>query len=46
VHDLADWQSVHGLRCYDNITRALVTKLACSPQYDNMLASALYSLYA
>jgi len=27
VHYWADLQSVHGLRCYDNITQTLVTSL-------------------
>ena len=51
VHYWADLQSVHGLRCYGNITRTLVTSLR--PPHDvtsccerEMLASALYSLYA
>ena len=31
-------QSVHGLRCYDNITRTLVTiKLASIPRYDDIV---------
>ena len=30
----ADLQSVHGLRCYGNITRTLVNKLASIPRYD------------
>ena len=51
VNYWADLQSVHGLRCYGNITRTLVTSLP--PPGDmttycerEMLASALYSLYA
>ena len=51
VHYWADLQSVHGLRCYDNITRTLVTSLlpACDMMtwYEReMLASAVYLLYA
>jgi len=32
VHYWVDLQSVHGLRCYGNITRTLVTSL--HPSYD------------
>jgi len=36
---LADLQSVHGLRCYGNITRTLVTGLrpASVPRYDDIV---------
>jgi len=36
VHCWADLQSVHGLRCYGNITRTLVTSLR-PPRDDNIL---------
>ena len=36
VHCWADLQSVHGLRCYDNITRTLVTSLRPSRDDDIM----------
>jgi len=38
VHYWADLQSVHGLRCYGNITQTLVTyKLASTPRYDDIM---------
>ena len=52
VHYWADLQSVHGLRCYGNITRTLVITSLRPPRYmttkceREMLACALYSLSA
>jgi len=37
VHYWAHLQSVHGLRCYGNITRTLVTSLRPSPPYDDIV---------
>ena len=40
VHYWADLQSEHGLRCYGNITRTLVNKLASIPRYDDIVRTA------
>ena len=41
VHYWADLQPGHGLHCYGNITRTLVTSLfACIPRYDDIVRTA------
>jgi len=39
VHYWVDLQSGHGLRCYGNITRTLVTRLSI-PRYDDIVRTA------
>jgi len=44
VHYWADLQSGHGLRCYGNITRTLVTSLHASiPRYDDIVRTAVWA---